>query len=71
MMKKLLVAIVVGLMLMGCSTQSGFWENDSIYQTWDHLKFSWFGHRSPTAEDIQNAKEQGWWGVDVPYVPGQ
>jgi hypothetical protein len=29
-----------------------------------------FGYRNPTDEDIKIAKEQGWWGLDVPHIPG-
>jgi hypothetical protein len=35
------------------------------------MKFSWFGYRHPTAKDVKEAKTQDWWGIKVPYVPGQ
>jgi hypothetical protein len=42
-----------------------------MYKNWDHMKFSWYGYRHPTAKDLKEAKAQGWWGIEVPYVPGQ
>jgi hypothetical protein len=73
-MKKMIGVTVLALFLMGCgqaATRSEFWQHKTVYKNWDHMKFSWFGYTSPTAEDRQKAVEQGWWGIDVPYVPGQ
>jgi hypothetical protein len=69
-MKKLVVLIFVALFLTGCG-QSGFFQHDTMYKNWAHTKFSWYGHNQPTAEDAQKATEQQWWGIEVPYVPGQ
>jgi hypothetical protein len=74
MMKKAIVSIMFILFLAGCSgslKQSEFLEHDSMYKNWDHMKFSWFGHRNPTEEDKQKSIEQGWWGFEVPDVPGE
>jgi hypothetical protein len=73
-MKKFVLVMLLTFFLFGCSqtaTQSEFWQHDSVYKNWDHLKFSWFGHNNPTAEDSQMSSEQAWWGMDVPYVPAQ
>lgn len=73
-MKRGIFLITAVLMLAGCShslTKSEFLQHDSMYKNWDHMKFSWFGYRNPTQEDTQKAAEQKWWGIDVPYVPGQ
>ena len=73
-MKKAIVFVLLALFLAGCSgslSQSEFLEHDKMYKNWDHMKFSWFGHRNPTPEDQQKSIEQGWWGFEVPYVPGQ
>lgn len=73
-MKRLALIALLGVFLMGCgnsAVQSEFFQHDSLYKNWDHLKYSWFGHRNPTPEDSQKSVEQGWWGIDVPYVPGQ
>jgi hypothetical protein len=73
-MKKLILILVVLGFIMGCgqsAVQSGFYQHDSQFATWDHLKFSLFGYRNPTEEDVKKSKEQGWWGAEIPYVPGQ
>lgn len=73
-MKKVIVLIVMALFLASCSgslVQSEFMDHDTLYKNFDHLKFSWFGHRNATAEDQQKSIDQQWWGFEVPYVPGQ
>jgi hypothetical protein len=73
-MKKAVVLIMFALFLASCSgtlKQSEFLENDSMYKNWDHVKFSWFGYKNPTDEDMQKSREQGWWGFEVPEVPGE
>ena len=73
-MKKVVALVMMALFLASCSgtlMQSEFMEHDTMYKNWDHMKFSWFGHRNPINEDQQNSIEQQWWGFDVPYVPGQ
>ena len=73
-MKRVLFLMAMALVLASCSqsiVQSEYMQHDSMYKNWDHLKFSIFGYDNPTAEDAQMAAEQGWWGIDVPYVPGQ
>ena len=73
-MKKLWLLAFLALFVVGCgqsAVRSEFWQHDSVYKNWDHMKYSWFGHRNPTPEDSAKSVEQGWWGIDVPYVPGQ
>ena len=73
-MKKIILLVIMGLFLASCSgslVQSEFMEHDTMYKNWDHMKFSWFGYRNPTPEDQKKSVEQGWWGIDVPYVPGE
>lgn len=73
-MKKAIVLIMMALFLASCSqsfVQSEFAQHDTMYKTNDHMKFSWFGYRNPTVEDGQKSVEQGWWGIDVPNVPGE
>ena len=73
-MKKIIILLILGLFLMGCgqsAVRSEFWQHDTVYRNWDHMKYSWFGHRNPTPDDAVKAAEQGWWGIEVPYVPGQ
>jgi hypothetical protein len=73
-MKKLLALLFLGMFLMGCgtaATQSGFWQHDSMYKDWDHTKFSMWGYRNPTAKTGEMSQEQGWWGIEVPYIPAK
>lgn len=73
-MKKLFVVAVLGLFLAGCGAaakQSEFWQHDAMYKDWSHLRFSWTGYRNPTQDDVQKTQEDGWWGIEIPYVPAE
>ena len=73
-MKKLLAVFFLSAFLFGCgasATQSDFWKHDAMYKNWDHTKFSMTGYKSPTREDAKMSMEQGWWGIDVPYIPAR
>ena len=72
-MKKGVLLIILVLFLASCSSfqQSEYLQHDTMYKNWDHMKFSWFGHNNPSPEVAKQAQEEGWWGIDVPYVPGQ
>ena len=73
-MKKLLIITMLVLFLSGCgpfAIKSEYWKHDTLYKSWDHMKFSWCGHRNPTADDAQKAQEQGWWGINIPFVAGE
>ncbi len=73
-MKKVFLMLVMSGFLFGCgaaATQSEFWKHDSMYKNWDHTKFSWSGYRSPVKEDQRKSMEQGWWGIEVPYIPAR
>lgn len=73
-MKKFLVLIFLSAFVMGCGAaaqRSEFWIHDSMYRTNDHLRFSWTGYKNPNPELGEKSLEQGWWGLEIPYVPGQ
>jgi hypothetical protein len=73
-MKKLLIVVFLSAFIFGCGAaaqKSEFWQHDSMYRTGDHLKYSWTGYKNPTAETGKESVEQGWWGIPIPYVPGQ
>jgi hypothetical protein len=76
MKKVLVVGLLLSLVLLGCghmAKESEFWEHDTMYKNWDHMKFSLWGYKNPTEENAQKFKEQGWWGikVKVPHVPAE
>jgi hypothetical protein len=67
-MKNPFLLLIVALFLSSCGTaakRSEFWQHDTMYQNWDHLKFSLFGYTNPTEETLKKSQEQGWWGVPV------
>ena len=73
-MKKLILILMLLGFIMGCgqsAVQSEFYQHDSQFVNWDHMKFSLFGYRNPTEEDVKKSREQGWWGAEIPYIPGQ
>jgi hypothetical protein len=73
-MKKILAVLMLSAFLFGCgaaATQSDFWKHDSLYKNWDHTKFSLSGYQSPTGGDAKKSMEQGWWGIEVPYIPAR
>jgi hypothetical protein len=61
------------LVLSGCGAaarESGFYEHNTMYRNWDHLKFSICGYKHVDPKDAQLSKEQDWWGITV-MVPRQ
>ncbi len=40
-------------------------DHDSLYANWNHLWFSWFGHKEPTQTDLIKSMADGWWGEEV------
>ena len=70
-MKKLslIFLVVAGLMISGCG---GEWlKHDTAYKSWDHMKFSYWGYKTPTAADAKMSNDQGWWGKTIPYIPAE
>jgi hypothetical protein len=68
-MKKLIVLLFMGLLIAGCSSE--FYKHDTLFKDWDHVKFSWWGYKNPTAEDAKMSDQQGWWGEAIPYIPAE
>ena len=68
MMKNIILIGVLAMLLIGCShasKDSEFSEHKTLYKNWDHAKYSWWGHRNPTPEDLKKSKDQGWWGTET------
>jgi len=72
-MKKLILTVLLLVFITGCQrvARSEFYQHETMYRNWDHMAFSWFGYRNPTAEDLQRSNAQDWWGLEIPHVPGQ
>jgi len=67
-MKKLFLVAVAALLLAGCGAaakESGFYQHDTMYKDWEHLKFSICGYPSADGKDAQASKTGNWWGKDV------
>ena len=65
-MKKIGILLLIGLFLAGCGAaakESGYWEHSTMYKSWGHLGYSWFGYKNPTIETGKKSAEQGWWGI--------
>ena len=73
-MKKVIVLIFMVLFLASCgqsAIRSEFMQHRTLYKNYDHAKFSWFGQGNATSQDVQKSIDQKWWGIEVPYVPGE
>jgi len=69
-MKTIIFLFVIGLFMSGCgemAKQSEFWQHDTAYRNFDHLKFSWSGYKKPTSETQIKSQEQDWWGVPIEW----
>lgn len=69
-MKKLVVIIAlvvaVGLFIgCGAAQRSEFYQHDSMYKDWDHLKYSWGGYKHQATESIEESGDENWWGLPV------
>jgi hypothetical protein len=73
-MKRLLLLLVVSAGLAGCgasASQSEVWKHDTLYRNLDHLRFSWGGYRDASTGEAQQAREENWWGKEIPVTPGK
>ncbi len=61
------MGICVCCLLFGCASmkESGWYEHDSHFASFEHLKFSAHGYKSPSSEDIAVCEAQVWWGIPV------
>lgn len=69
MIKNIILIGVLALLLIGCShaaKDSEYLEHKTLFKNWDHAKYSLWGYRNPTPEDLKKSQEQGWWGSEVP-----
>ena len=70
-MKKWIIACLVVLLLLsglnGCSSLScnQALNHGSIWKSWDHAYFSYFGYKHPTPDMIKKSQAENWWGCPV------
>ena len=67
-MKKMCALLFMIACVAGCGTaaqKSELWEHNSIYKNWDHMRFSWGGHKAVSQEEAVKSVEEGWWGKET------
>ena len=67
-MKKLFIVLLGIMFLSGCGAaarESGYYEHNTLYKSWEHLKFSIFGYTQVDKKEAQLSNEQNWWGETV------
>jgi uncharacterized protein YcfL len=66
-MKRWFLLMMAVLFLAGCASarESGYYEHNTLYKNWDHMKFSWGDYKNADQKDGQKSKDEGWWGVTV------
>ncbi|MCX5833702.1 MAG: hypothetical protein NTV99_04175 [Deltaproteobacteria bacterium] len=60
-MKGLLALIILSLFIIGCGATGNY-----SYKSWGHFAFSAWGYDNCTQEDMDKAKQEGWFGELVP-----
>ena len=66
-MKRFFLVLTAVLFLAGCAAarETGFYEHDSLFKNWEHMKFSIYGYKQVSPNDVQKSWEDGWWGITV------
>jgi hypothetical protein len=67
-MKKLLALLALSACVAGCGTaaqKSELWEHETIYKNWDHMKFSWGGHKNVSQGEVIQSVQENWWGKET------
>jgi hypothetical protein len=67
-MKRLFAVILMLLFLSGCGAaarESGFYEHNTMYNNWDHLKFSNYGYKKVDSKEVRQSNAENWWGITV------
>ncbi len=67
-MKRLLAVTLMLLFLAGCGAaakESGYYEHNTLYRDWDHMKFSIWGYQKVEQQDVEQSKSEDWWGKTV------
>ena len=67
-MKKMLALLALSACVAGCGTaaqKSELWQHETIYKNWDHMRFSWGGHKQVSQEEAIQSVEEKWWGKET------
>ena len=70
-MKKWIIASLMVLMLFsglyGCASLNcnETMKHGSIWKSWDHAYFSYYGYKNPTPAAVKESMEEDWWGCPV------
>ncbi len=67
-MYRLFLLLIAGCFISGCGTGaqlSEFYEHDTLYKNYDHMKYSWCGYKNPTDDSYQKSGNEKWWGIPV------
>ena len=67
-MKKMIVVLMGVFFLAGCGAaarESGFYEHNTMYRDWEHMKFSIWGYKQVESKEATLSKEENWWGKMV------
>jgi hypothetical protein len=67
-MKKVFVIMLGVFFLAGCGAaarDSGFYQHNTMYRNFDHLKFSAYGYTKVEPKELEKTKKQDWWGVTI------
>jgi hypothetical protein len=67
-MKRLIAVMMMAIFLSGCGAaarESGFYDHDTMYKNWDHLKFSICGYKNPDSKAIEESRVEEWWGKTI------
>jgi hypothetical protein len=64
---KRLCLIVLILLTTGCASMAddAWWQHRTHYASWEHQRFSMYGYKNPTMQDVEFSKAEGWWGTMV------
>ena len=67
-MKRLIAAMMMALFLSGCGAaarESGFYDHNTMYKNWDHLKFSVYGYQDIRPKAVDQSRVEEWWGKAI------
>lgn len=66
--KRWLALWLMILVLTGCGAaarESAFYEHNTMYRNFDHLKFSVYGYKQVDQKEAGLSRQQDWWGIPV------